>query len=139
LGKSQAFNEYAKEFLTMPTAKEKTAKKAWRTIKKKEKHADYVARGQRGTVWLKKRNLALRPLLLQWKEELAGHVTRCVVCGESMPNTFEAHHLDGDEKNNDPENRATLCASCHRIINKAVSDEEAQHDFEERHKRMRRI
>jgi 5-methylcytosine-specific restriction endonuclease McrA len=123
----------------MSTAKEKPGKKAWQTRRKKERHADYVARGQRGTLWIKKRNLALRPLLLQWKKEVPGHVMQCIVCGESMPNTFETHHLDGNEKNNDPENLATLCASCHRIINIATSDEEAQHDFEERHKRMREI
>jgi 5-methylcytosine-specific restriction endonuclease McrA len=60
----------------------------------------------------------------------------CIVCGEPMKNTLDTHHLDGNRKNNDPDNLVTVCASCHRIIDKAKSPEEALLDLRERHKRM---
>lgn len=77
--------------------------------------------------------LAARSLLLKWKEECVGDL--CVVCGESMPNTLDTHHLDGNKKNNDPNNLAWLCGSCHRIFDKAKSSKEVLQDFKKRHRR----
>jgi hypothetical protein len=119
----------------MPESGKKVAEKAWgKRRQKKEKHDSYLKR----TEWIKNRALFLKPFLINWGKESGGHRDRCVVCGESMPNTFHEHHLDGNNRNNDPENKTTLCASCHIIIHKAASDEEALHDFQERHKRVPR-
>jgi len=81
----------------------------------------------------KQRELAARSLLIKWKKEFVGNVERCVVCAESMPNTLDTHHLDGNDNNNDPENLVTLCASCHRIFDKAKSSGEVLRDFKKRH------
>lgn len=55
-----------------------------------------------------------------------------------MPNAFQVHHVDGNNRNNEIENKTALCVSCHIIIHKAKSDEEALRDFQERHKRVLR-
>jgi len=111
------------------------ADRAWATIRrKKEKHESYLRR----TDWIRQRSVFLRPFLIDWKKESVRHSDRCVVCGESMPNTLHTHHLDGNNRNNDGENKVILCGSCHIIIHKAKSDKEALHDFEERHKRASR-
>jgi hypothetical protein len=113
-----------------------TAKKAWTTRKKnKEKHSSYIER----TKWIRERAIFLKKCLDIWKEELGENNNICVVCGESMTNTLHTHHLDGNHKNDEAENKVKLCGSCHIIIYKAKSDEEALHDFRERHKRILEI
>ena len=62
--------------------------------------------------------LALRPLLKKWKKEL-GDQKRCPICGESMPETFHKHHIDGNHNNNSTRNLVYICASCHAITYKA--------------------
>jgi len=61
----------------------------------------------------------------------------CVVCGESMQNTLDVHHIDGDRGNSLKSNKITICASCHRILDKAKSPEEALADLEERNRRFK--
>lgn len=119
----------------MAESGKKAAEKAWKKRREKqEKHDSYIKR----TAWIRQRALFLRPFLIKYRNESVGHHDCCVVCGESMPNTFHVHHLDGDNKNNDSENKVTLCASCHIIIHKAKSDKEALRDFQERHKKLSR-
>jgi 5-methylcytosine-specific restriction endonuclease McrA len=108
------------------------AKKAWETRKKKERHDSYLKR----TKWIKDRAIFLKKYLDVWKKESGENSHNCVVCGESMVNTLHIHHLDGDHTNNKAENLTPLCGSCHIIIHKAKSDEDALRDFEERHKRI---
>jgi hypothetical protein len=110
----------------------KAARKALVTKRKKqEKHDSYLKR----TEWIRERNRFLKPFLVYWKKESPDDAC-CVVCGEAMPNTLHRHHLDGNRRNNRGNNKITLCGSCHIIINKARSDEEALQDFRERHKRV---
>jgi len=52
----------------------------------------------------------------------------CVVCGESMKNTLDIHHVDGDRRNSRKSNKITICASCHRILDKAKSPAETRRD-----------
>ncbi|MEN6290762.1 MAG: HNH endonuclease signature motif containing protein [Methanobacterium sp.] len=52
-----------------------------------------------------------------WKEEayrttcFLHHKHECVVCGENL--MLDVHHLDGNKKNNKPENLIPLCATHH--------------------------
>lgn len=111
-------------------------KKAWSTIRKRktreELQADYARRGDKAH---KTKCDAVRPLLIEWSRATFGEPEHCIVCGETMRNTFDKHHLDGNEKNSCSDNIVVLCASCHRIINKAKSPEVAVRDFEQRHVR----
>jgi len=120
----------------MSRRKDSPQKKAWGTIRKRktseELHADYVKRGEKAH---KIKCEAVRPLLIKWRRETFSQSEHCIVCGETMSNTFDEHHLDGNEKNRCSENVVVLCASCHRIINKAKLPEDAVRDFEQRHKR----
>jgi hypothetical protein len=39
---------------------------------------------------------------------------RCELCGwDSEPNILQMHHMDGDDKNGNPENLKWLCPNCH--------------------------
>jgi hypothetical protein len=60
----------------------------------------------------------------------------CVVCGESMKNTLDTHHINGDRRNSENSNKVKICASCHRILDKAQSPIEARIDLEERHRKF---
>ena len=43
----------------------------------------------------------------------------CQRCGKTVKENgreLDAHHLNGDDTNNDPKNGATLCTKCHRIV-----------------------
>lgn len=42
------------------------------------------------------------------------HEKKCVVCGEDL--IVEAHHYDGNHKNNNPENFIPLCPTHHKYI-----------------------
>lgn len=42
------------------------------------------------------------------------HEKKCIICKE--PNVVEAHHFDGNKKNNAPENFIPLCPTHHRYI-----------------------
>lgn len=41
----------------------------------------------------------------------------CEVCGfvPIKKRQLDIHHIDGDHKNNNPDNLMTLCANCHRL------------------------
>ena len=110
---------------------ESAAKKAAVTRKKNRLRARQVEIGHEYGGRIREKNLAVRPFLIEMKRRF-GKTGSCVVCGELMRNTLDTHHLDGNEKNNDPSNLVTLCASCHRIIDKARSPQEALQDFEKR-------
>ena len=115
----------------MPLRRRSPGKKAWETRRKEFEWRHEV--GKEAGRRKKERELAARSLLIKWKKECVGRVERCVVCAESMPNTLDTHHLDGNDNNNDPENLVTLCASCHRIFDKAKSSGEVLRDFKKRH------
>ena len=87
-------------------------------------------------VWEKRKQimLAVKPLLLQWSEANRKYRAepKCVVCGETMRNTLDKHHVDPSFK----EQWVWLCASCHRILDKASSEEKALQDLETRHARF---
>lgn len=53
-----------------------------------------------------------------------------------MKNTLDIHHIDGDRKNSAESNKIRICASCHRILDKAKSPEEALADLTERRMRF---
>jgi hypothetical protein len=42
------------------------------------------------------------------------HERKCIVCGEK--NLVEVHHMDEDNKNNEPANLAPLCPTHHRYM-----------------------
>lgn len=103
------------------TKRKEAAKKAALTRKRK-------AIGRQ--VWEKRKQimLAVKSLLLQWSKASREHRAepKCVVCGETMKNTLDKHHVDPSSK----EQWVWLCASCHRILDKASSLEKALEDLE---------
>lgn len=112
-------------------------KKASEARKKGKLRELQVKIGKESAVKQKQRILAVREYLSTLKKTSNGEDI-CIVCGESMKNTLDRHHVDGNRKNNDPNNLVIICASCHRIFDKAVSPEEALLDLNERHKRIRK-
>ena len=110
-------------------------KKAAETRKKRKLREVQVKIGERTALKQKQRIHAVSNYLATLKKTSISEDT-CIVCGESMKNTLDRHHIDGNRKNNDPSNLVTICASCHRIFDKAVSPEEALLDLKERHKRI---
>ena len=118
----------------MSIAEKSAAQKAVETRKKNKLHVRKVEIGNEYGQTKRERTLAVRPFLIEMRKRY-GKTRNCVVCGESMENTLDTHHLDGNDKNNDPDNQVTLCASCHRIIDKAGSPEAALKDFRLRHER----
>jgi hypothetical protein len=54
--------------------------------------------------------LKAMPLLKRWIKE-KGKQVRCPICGESMPETFQKHHMDGNHHNNKGENIVPICAT----------------------------
>ena len=42
------------------------------------------------------------------------HKKTCIICGENK--IVEAHHYDGDHKNNDPKNLVPLCPTHHQYV-----------------------
>ncbi|MEK6757513.1 MAG: HNH endonuclease [Nanoarchaeota archaeon] len=62
--------------------------------------------------------LAVEQLLKEWIKE-KGKRDICPICGEDMPETFQIHHVDGNNKNNIHSNLIKICASCHNITFKA--------------------
>jgi len=53
------------------------------------------------------------------------HGRECAECGGTE--NIEVHHIDGDRRNNDPQNLLPLCQPCHRDVHrgnrKHLSDE----------------
>jgi len=101
--------------------------KAARTLKRK-KAAQQIARKR-------KENTTGVSYFLTTLKETSTNEPCCVVCGESMKNTLDLHHIDGDRRNSKESNKITICASCHRILDKAKSPAEARKDLEERHRK----
>ena len=48
----------------------------------------------------------------------------CEMCGYQplFKRTLDIHHRDGDHHNNDPTNRMTLCANCHRELEASIHE-----------------
>lgn len=107
---------------------------SWKTRKKKELHKIQVKIGQRTALRRKDNIVAAKSFLMSLKKTNAREDV-CIVCGESIVNSLDHHHLDGNNKNNDPHNLVTLCASCHRVLDKAKSPKETLLNLKERHKR----
>lgn len=42
----------------------------------------------------------------------------CEICGSNR--NVDVHHIDGDYKNNDPNNLQRVCRSCHNIIHRSA-------------------
>jgi cytochrome c553 len=101
--------------------------KAARTLKRK-KVAQQIARKR------KENTTGVSDFLSALKETNTSE-TCCIVCGESMKNTLDIHHIDGDRTNSERSNKITICASCHRILDKAKSPMEARVDLEKRHRK----
>ena len=119
----------------MSRVEEKPANRARKTRRRRKLRAVQVEIGQSSAAKQKERALAVRSFLIGLKKEFAGKNDKCIVCGETMRNALDHHHLDGNKKNSNPRNIVILCASCHRIIDKAKSSEEAIQDFKARFKR----
>jgi hypothetical protein len=53
-----------------------------------------------------------------------GKSDSCELCGYTplFKRTLDIHHRDGDHDNNEPENRMTLCANCHRELEGAIHE-----------------
>ena len=69
-----------------------------------------------------KNSLIVKPLLVSWIKEREKRKKKeeiCPICGESMPETFQKHHIDGNHHNNSKKNQVYICASCHNITYKA--------------------
>lgn len=116
---------------------EEAGKKSWDTRKKKKLRKIQKKIGHQTALKRKANILAVQPFLASLKKTNAREDI-CIVCGESTANSLDHHHLDGDRKNNDPSNIVMLCASCHRVLDKAKSPEEALLDLKERHRERER-
>jgi len=48
---------------------------------------------------------------------MASKGNKCEICGfiPKHPCQLDVDHIDGDVKNNDPNNLQTICANCHRL------------------------
>jgi hypothetical protein len=88
----------------------------------------------------RKRNmLVVKPLLIKWNKK-SKDSEKCVACNEDMKLTLDTHHVDPNRNKrnyNSPENKVSLCASCHRIMDKAKYPLEVEQAFKKRH-RMKR-
>ena len=62
----------------------------------------------------------------KWKQYsyTAGKGLSCEKCGfiAEDPCQLDVDHIDGDHKNNHPDNLQTLCANCHRLKTKVNGD-----------------
>jgi hypothetical protein len=103
--------------------------KAAKTLKRK-KIARQIAQKR------KENTTGVRDFLIALKEKNTNE-TSCLVCGESMKNTLDIHHLDGNRKNSAKSNKIIICASCHRILDKAKTPIEARIDLEKRNRRFK--
>jgi hypothetical protein len=45
--------------------------------------------------------------------------SECAACGRKT--RLQAHHIDGDQSHNQPENIQTLCITCHRYLHATAS------------------
>ena len=79
---------------------------------------------------------AIAPFLRKWKKERKSE-KQCVVCGDRMFAVLQKHHIDGNNKNNKPDNLCYLCGSCHTLTFKPTSVKEALYYLKLRNKRSR--
>jgi signal recognition particle GTPase len=129
----QAGLKAAETLRTKHEKMQKAGEKSWDTREKRKLRKIQVKIGRESASKQKSRILAVRPFLKKLKKTCVREDV-CVVCAEPMRNTLDRHHLDGNRENNDSSNFVTLCASCHRIIDKAKSPKDALVDLKERHK-----
>lgn len=52
------------------------------------------------------------------REDSLNKFTRCQRCGLQEPEILHIHHIDGNRKNNRPENLLVLCPNCHMKAHK---------------------
>jgi hypothetical protein len=109
--------------------------KSWETRRRNELRRTQVRIGNRSTAKQKERILAVSSFLLSLLKN--GHEEGCLVCGEQMKNTLDSHHIDGNRQNNSSLNLAKLCASCHRVLDKAKTPREALRDLKIRNSAKR--
>lgn len=78
----------------------------------KRKYCDWMCM-RKGRLVTKKENQSYRNAhtTAQKINELILQKTECEICGKKEK--LDVHHIDGDYKNNDPNNLMTLCRSCH--------------------------
>jgi 5-methylcytosine-specific restriction endonuclease McrA len=50
------------------------------------------------------------------KQALAHYPHTCAICGFGIVDVLEVAHLDGDRSNDDLDNLAVLCPTCHRMV-----------------------
>ena len=104
--------------------------KSWKTRRRNKLRRTQVRIGNRSAAKQRERILAVRSFLLSLLKN--GSEEGCLVCGEQMKNTLDSHHIDGNRQNNSSLNLAKLCASCHRVLDKAKTPREAFNDLKTR-------
>ena len=109
--------------------------KSWETRRRNQLRRIQVRIGNISAAKQKRRILAVRSFLLSLLKN--GYAEGCLVCGEKMKNTLDFHHIDGNRKNNSSLNLAKLCASCHRVLDKAKTPREAVRDLKIRNSTKR--
>ena len=74
-----------------------------------------------------------RKALLHYEKKLpAGATLACIVCGFGIKAVLEIAHIDQDRKNNENENLAVLCPTCHKMFDIGLVPEEAIAVLQER-------
>jgi len=112
-------------------------RKSWETRRRHELRRIQVRIGNRSAAKQKERILAVRSFLSSLLKK--GCEEGCLVCGEQMKNTLDSHHIDGNRQNNSSLNLAKLCASCHRVLDKAKTPREAFNDLKTRNSLKRKL
>jgi hypothetical protein len=103
--------------------------KAAKTLRRKRVARDIARKRKENTLGVSDFLAALR--------ENSSSEACCLVCGESMKNTLDIHHIDGDRRNSEKSNKVIICASCHRILDKAKSPSEALDDLKQRNRKFK--
>jgi hypothetical protein len=109
--------------------------KSWETRRRNQLRRTQVRIGNISAAQQKERILAVRSFLLSLLKN--GYEEGCLVCGEQMKNTLDSHHIDGNRQNNSSLNLAKLCASCHRVLDKAKTPRDALRDLKIRNSAKR--
>jgi hypothetical protein len=113
------------------------AKKAANTRRKNILREKLSFTGKKNVALRRRIERAVKDRLVEWRGSPRDD-GRCAVCGENMWETFQTHHLNGDDHDNNLDNLVTLCGSCHTVTFKARSEKIAVRLFEKRHKRRTR-